>query len=659
MKYRPEIDGLRALAVLAVIFCHTGLGLFSGGFVGVDVFFVISGYLITLIIHGELQQEKFSIVQFYERRIRRILPALFFVILACIPFAWMWMMPDEFEAFSKSIVKVNLFISNVYFWKESNYFSPDAQLAPMLHTWSLAVEEQFYVLFPLILILFHKCKLRVLLSIISTMLIVSLAFSEWSSKIFPVANYYLLPTRSWELGVGSIIALSMNQWKNTNGSVAQLLSLIGLLLILFSVLTFDEGTPFPGLWALFPVIGAALIIVYAKQNTLVGQFLSWKPMVGIGLISYSAYLWHHPLFAFARIRLQGDVQPEVYLGLSVLTLILAFFTWKFVEQPFRNKMTFTRKQVFIGALLISVVFIVFGKVGRLSGGLPDRFSLEIREMIGGAKDTNPRRGECHAQNKKFITPNNSCVYGDEAFPTFAILGDSHAMALAHQLSKSLVQNGYGLRELTFSACPPITDFVLLHKSDGCYRYNSQIPNYLSLHKEIETVILTARWTLHFEGTRFNNFEGGLEASRIADTKLTPERASEVGDLYRLTVQKLLEDGKRVVLIYPVPEVGWHVPYYLAKKLLFEGEHSDTLSTSFEVFKQRTEFTHKQLASVGEHHNLMEVRPENIFCDNHVQGRCVAQFDGELLYFDDNHLSSVGANVLSEYIVKLMKEKGWL
>ncbi len=668
MKYRPEIDGLRALAVIPVILCHAGIEAFSGGFVGVDVFFVISGYLITLIIYGELQNEQFSIIQFYERRVRRILPALFFVTLACIPFAWMWMMPDELKDFSKSVVKVNLYISNFYFWKESNYFAPDAQLAPMLHTWSLAVEEQFYLIFPVILILLKKCTPKILLVFLSILVLLSLGLSEWGATSFPVANYYLLPTRAWELGVGSMVAISIHYWQKSQGWGAQIASFLGLIAVLFAIFTFDETTLFPGLWALFPVLGTALIIAYGKPQTLVGKVLSWKPMVGIGLISYSAYLWHHPLFAFARIRFQGDVLPEIYLGLSITALVLAYLTWRFIERPFRNKITFSRKQIFIGATIVSILFIVAGKVGRLQDGIPERLPLEVREMVNWAHDKNPRRDECHAKKGRFIEPKKSCIYGEVLLPKFAVLGDSHAMGLAYQLSLQLIEQGRGLRELSYSACAPVAGYRRTDKVDKCPEYNQHVQQFLFSHEEIETVILFARWPLYLEGKRFDNQQGGVEFGKSIyaipveeDLNFikSPERIPAIGRLYRATIQNYLDHGKRIVLVYPVPEVGWHVPYYLAKELLFDRERMEPLSTSFEVFKQRTKNTNEQLDMINDHPNLIRVKAEELFCNTSIVNRCVVQLDGKPLYIDHNHLNSIGTAMLSAKVMKILQEKQWL
>ena len=335
MKYRPEIDGLRAIAVIPVILFHAGFELFSGGFVGVDVFFVISGYLITTILIEDIKNKRFSIVNFYERRCKRILPALFFMMLVCIRFAWMWMLPNQMKDFSKSLIAVSLFASNILFWTESGYFSATAEEKPLLHTWSLAVEEQYYVLFPIFLVLTWRFgKTRVFWMIV-IMAVISLAVSEWGWRNKATANFYLAPTRAWELFAGSIAAFLVQE---RGIQKSNLLSTIGLTAFGLSIFLYDETTPFPSLYALPPVLGAVLLIMYTAKGTYSAQFLSTKALVGIGLISYSAYLWHQPLFAFARIRSYEDPSTLLMFALSILAIFLAYISWRLIEKPFRNKL---------------------------------------------------------------------------------------------------------------------------------------------------------------------------------------------------------------------------------------------------------------------------------------------------------------------------------
>ncbi|MCH8685927.1 acyltransferase family protein [Pedomonas mirosovicensis] len=346
MHYRPEIDGLRAVAVIPVILFHAGLSLFSGGFAGVDVFFVISGYLITSIIINELEEGRFSIVRFYERRARRILPALFVVMLCCIPFAAAWMLPWQFKDFAQSLIAVTLFSSNILFWREDDYFATAAEEKPLLHTWSLAVEEQYYLLFPLLLALLWRFGRRPVFGVIALLAGASLLLSEYGSRHWGSANFYLAHTRAWELLIGSICAfLQFRQpQRRSNG-----LSALGLGLILFAIFRYDETTPFPSVYALAPTLGTALVILYGAGGTWAGRLLATRPFVGIGLISYSAYLWHQPLLAFARIYSLKTPPIEMMLALSAASLVLAYLSWKYVETPFRNRRAFSRGAIFRSA----------------------------------------------------------------------------------------------------------------------------------------------------------------------------------------------------------------------------------------------------------------------------------------------------------------------
>lgn len=377
MKYRSEIDGLRSIAVLPVIFFHAGFSTFSGGYVGVDVFFVISGYLITTILIDQISTGKFSIVDFYERRARRILPALFFVMLCTIPFAWLWMIPQQFKDFSQALVAISFFVSNILFWRKEDYFAPSAEENPMLHTWSLAVEEQFYIFFPILLLILWRFGKNPVFYAVVLLSFLSLLLAEYGWRNNPTANFYLLPTRAWELGVGAICAFLLH---GKTAKPNQLLSVLGLLMIAYSVFAFDETVPFPSVYALVPVIGTALIILFGGKGTLIEKLLSTKVLVGVGLVSFSAYLWHQPLFAFARIRGLDIESATLMLSLSAASILLAFFSWRYVEQPFRKKggavstaSRFSRKQVFGMAAVFSIGFIGFGLKGHYSNGYFDLF----------------------------------------------------------------------------------------------------------------------------------------------------------------------------------------------------------------------------------------------------------------------------------------------
>ncbi|TGK95322.1 acyltransferase [Leptospira brenneri] len=366
IKYRPEIDGLRAVAVISVIFFHAGFTFFEGGFIGVDVFFVISGFLVTSTILTELEKDQFSIINFYERRARRILPALFFLLAISFPIAWIVFLPKDLESYLKSLSAIPIFSANVFFLKDVEYFSTASELKPLLHTWSLAVEEQYYIFFPL-LILFtrtrnKKSKRQVLFVILLFLASVSLIYSQNLSSSKVSTNFYLLPSRFWEIAIGSILAFIPTSVYMISTSKKQLLSFVGISLILLSVVMFRRDTPWPSFYTLIPTIGTVFIIMFANtSDTFVGSLLSNKFFVQIGLISYSAYLWHQPIFAFSRYTFSSNyLNTYTMFILSFLSMFLAYGSWKYFELPFRDKIRFPRVLLFSLSLILSLFFIVFG-----------------------------------------------------------------------------------------------------------------------------------------------------------------------------------------------------------------------------------------------------------------------------------------------------------
>ncbi len=335
MRYRPEIDGLRAVAVLPVILFHAGVAGFQGGFVGVDVFLVISGYLITSIILHEQASGSFTLARFYERRARRILPALLLVMVVCIPFAWVLMLPHQLKDFGQSLVATTVFLSNVFFFIETDYFNDFSETAPLLHTWSLAVEEQYYLLFPLFFIWLRRRQPNKHLLVVIVLATTSLVGAQWYSHVDAVGNFYLLPFRAWELLVG--VAVAIMDSREDRFSPSSNLSAVGLMLILTSVFLIDKSVPFPSIFAVPTVVGTALIIAYADVSNHVGKLLSSKPLVWLGLISYGAYLWHQPALAFIRIS-AGPHEIDLLAKLIVIAGVigLATLSHKYVEKPLRS-----------------------------------------------------------------------------------------------------------------------------------------------------------------------------------------------------------------------------------------------------------------------------------------------------------------------------------
>lgn len=437
MKYRPEIDGLRALAVLPVIFFHAGFDFFKGGFVGVDIFFVISGYLITTIIISELSEGKFSIINFYERRARRILPALFFVMLICLPFSWFLFSPLYFKDFGQSLIAVSTFSSNILFWSESGYFENSSELKPLLHTWSLAIEEQYYIIFPFFLMIVWSLGIKWILIFLTLIFLLSLGISEWGALYHPNAAFYFLPTRGWELLIGVFTAfyLKYNEYLKSN-SLNQLISLIGCAMIIYSIVVFDNKTPFPGLNALVPTIGTSLLILTAVPNTLAHKLFSLKPIIGIGLISYSAYLWHQPILAFTNQLLLGEGSNFLILFICASAFILAWFTWQYIEKPFRDKSRVSKSFIF-KFLFGGIIFFSFiGQfINIIDGGL--RFMSHEQQRVF-SRFINPadyaERNFAETELKKFDKTNNK--------RDILIIGDSFSQDLINAVFEAEIDKKY-------------------------------------------------------------------------------------------------------------------------------------------------------------------------------------------------------------------------
>lgn len=503
MKYRPEIDGLRAIAVIIVILFHAGFESFSGGFVGVDVFFVISGYLITTIILTEMGKGHFSLVNFYERRMRRILPPLFLVMAASLIYAWFWLLPVDMKDFAQSLIAVSTFSSNILFWQTSGYWETASDLKPLLHTWSLAVEEQYYLLFPLFLMLMWRFRKRWIFVSFMAIAAVSLAIAQWGAYNKPGASFYLLPTRVWELAIGAGIAflflykLKDIQYLLSNKILSDVLAILGLVMIGYSVLFFDDNTPFPSLYALIPTLGTGLIVFFSSSQILTGRLLGAKPLAAVGLISYSAYLWHQPLFAFTRFRsmidpIGFDLSPQI-----LLTFALSYLSWRHVEVHFRDRTKVDRKSIFLFGIVSSLAFIAIGQVGVRTEGFESRITEEQKHLMAfDDYDFNKiyRRGTCQ------LTPEQTGTdFSETCFPsitdsnTILIWGDSHAAALS-----------YGFRELhpniiqmTSAGCRPLTE--VNEEARRCQDVNSFIMNKINELKP-GYVILHADWIGELDDT---------------------------------------------------------------------------------------------------------------------------------------------------------------
>tara|TARA_A100000164_G_scaffold356013_1_gene365165 strand:- start:2423 stop:4366 length:1944 start_codon:yes stop_codon:yes gene_type:complete len=448
LGYRKEIDGLRSIAVLPVIFFHLNIDSFIGGYLGVDIFFVISGYLITSIIYLELKDSTFNILNFYERRIRRIVPVLTTVILFTLPLSWYLMVPNEFEEYLLSIFSTILFFSNILFWNQSDYFDNPSEFKPLLHTWSLSIEEQFYLFFPIIFLILYKYFKTQIFKIFIISFFLSYFLAIYSSSNYESANFYLLPTRAWEILSGSISALILIRFANYKEKIFKnknnLITNFGFILILFSFYFFDSSTKHPGVLTLLPVLGTVLIILSTPNNGIVSKFLSLRFMVYTGLLSYSLYLWHVPLITFIKIYRQSDLLFTDKIAVLLFTVFLSIISYNLIEKKFKNKNLFTSKQIYTN-FFISVFLLIgisstlyFTDIftnnieNRLDDDSRDLYKLALEHTNTDTLLTRYDNNECKffslKLDEEFIERFDNCIES-QSEKAVILLGDSHAMNL--------------------------------------------------------------------------------------------------------------------------------------------------------------------------------------------------------------------------------------
>ena len=650
MNYRPEIDGLRALAVVPVILFHGGFPGFDGGFVGVDVFFVISGFLITGILAADLEKRRFSLIDFYERRARRILPALFVVVIACVPFAWAWLLPRDFLDFSQSVVAVITFWSNVLFWRESGYFSTAAELKPLLHTWSLAVEEQFYLVFPLVLWMIWGLGQRRVLLILGVLLLISLGLAEWAIAHAPIAGFYLLPTRGWELLIGSLAALVVRRGRvRFSGAVAELMGLSGLVLLAWSVVTFDRATPFPGLNALVPTLGALLLIIPARRPTLAHRLLSARPMVGVGLVSYSAYLWHQPLFAFARYRSFGEPSETLMLFLALLSFALAYVTWRFVETPFRNRSRVSRDKVFRGSMAIGVVLCSFGVIGWALKGVPSR--LDMPSSVKASMARSERQTDCFDKPGLHEIDDWTCPLGrTDTAPRFLVFGDSHALSFLDVLNAAARQANVSGAFSGASACTPFLGIHALRKDQDLKNCNAANKRLLDHAKAsgVDHVILIARWTFYTDGGYSGKDLSYIgRAADSARSRAESRAAFEHG--LDTTLSAYRNAGIGLTLIAQVPQQV--MDPMLAYGKAYTGPAPGDALAKLSVTRRRHRALQSFVTDLFDRYNAPLLDLTDILCDG---GLCRIGTLDTSFYFDDDHLSIAGATRTQAAFVDLIE-----
>lgn len=560
--YRPDIDGLRAIAVLSVILFHAHVSGFSGGFVGVDVFFVISGFLIGTIVHREVRAQRFSFAKFYVRRAKRILPALFFTLLCVYLAAVLLLTPGELTHFGNNAVATVLAVSNIVLWRGADYFAPAAETNPLLMTWSLGVEEQFYLFFPVLLLVLHRFKVP-LFATLAVLCIGSLLLCIKLTATHPSAAFYMLPTRAWELGIGTLLAVNDERytaWLATRRRMSDALSIVGLGAIAVAVVGFDHDMAFPGAAALVPTIGAALLIV--SGNGIVNRrLLSLRAVVFCGLISYSWYLWHWPMLSLARVAANRPLSHEMSFVIAALSFVPAVLSWRFVERPFRTSRA-TPAPLLWGYAAAVMVFLLPPLLMLVSGGWPSRFATLVTHVEHAIveEQTDP----ClRAYSVSTLNLAPQCVpqaINGKGSEGIALLGDSHAAALAPGVRALAQRQQLSVVELTKSSCPTLAG-VSRYMPDHvghereCAAFSAQAINHVLQDKNIGTVLIAGFWAAPFTAE-----QGGQRFVRDGDNPLTVTTAQSKQNLYyglQQTVQTLQAAGKRVMLFKDMPRFNFN------------------------------------------------------------------------------------------------------
>jgi len=666
LKYRREIDGLRAVAVLPVILFHAGLSSFSGGFVGVDVFFVISGYLITTIVFGELEEGKFSLVRFYERRARRILPALFVVTVATAVAAWFILLPEDLKELGKSLLAVALFASNFLFWSESGYFDTSAEYLPLLHTWSLAVEEQYYMLFPLLAAaLFRRGRQAVVVGL-GAVALCSFALAQWGATAHPNAAFYLLPFRAWELMVGALAALYLSRGASNPSGVDRFSGVLagaGLVMIALSIHLYDRATPFPGVYALLPAIGAVLIILFARPHNLVGQLLGTQVLVYIGLLSYSAYLWHQPLFALARRASLEEPQIGVFLALSVATFVLAYFTRHLVETPFRSASKVSRRSIFMGsgvtaALVVVMAFVLYG-----NKGFPERIDnyAKVADTFRWQDLAKP----CGSEPALPTGVQALCRLPEAAAPApvdVALFGDSHADAFLPAVVAATKQRGSAHAYIGLGGCIPLIGVDVRAgnwPAEVCRTLAQEQYNF-AVKAKPKNVLLVGRWSMYID--REESASSGRKYY-LVDAEAAPLSKDHSREVFvrgmERTVRAYEALGAQVFFVEQVPQQladPRAVFHRINQRGLWGQEGAteviDRNSVPLASLNERQVHLRQLLDQLPPIDDFTVLSPEKHFCG---ETRCAMGDKDGPYYHDRDHLNIRGAQYVGAWLVTQLAE----
>ena len=668
LSYRPEIDGMRAVAVLSAIFYHAqfsvlGLKVFKGGYIGVDIFFVISGYLITSLMLKELEINKnFSFTGFYERRCRRILPVLFFIILVFLPFGWYYLIPPAFEDFSWSILSAVGFSSNFFFHNSGlEYAGISGMYKPFLHTWSLSVEEQYYIIFPIFLYFTFKYFNKYLFQILSLVLVTSFLFAEWGSKNYISATFYFIHSRMWELLAGSMLAyLEIKKGSRSDNKILnELLPILGILFIAIYIISFDDKNVAPSIKTLIPIIGTCLFIWFARKETLLGKIMSLKLLVGIGLISYSLYLWHYPIFAFSRIIefTQGDVLKKLLL--IFFTIILSIVTYFFIEKPFRNKNKINTKLFFSIIVLMGTLIVTFSLLVINNNGFRSRMPDVILNAVDRHAMEKPwqilkqddkicwNRTEKDEKLCSFYEQNKNKIY---------LIGDSHFGTIMYSLNDKLSNRSYNFRPITARSFFYFNESLKLHSNGKLIE-----ENFLTVRERINKIVSKSENNIFIFGgasavyifnKRFYRDDKvvGDPVVNYVNKDTLKFNSKNLMNEFREQIESISKNNK-VILVYPTPEVGFNLQYKILKgrnwkqmeknPTLIRHPYKEYIAINKDVFDFFDTLKNK---------NIHRIFPHKLFCNTKIKDQCLTHNEKDLFFSDEYHLSTVGAEMVSQLLM---------
>jgi peptidoglycan/LPS O-acetylase OafA/YrhL len=635
---------------MGVILDHAGVSLVRSGYAGVDIFFAISGFLIGGIVARELDAGAFSFRAFYARRARRILPALFAMILATLPVAWALMTPEQLRYFGGGAFAAVAFLSNVWFFHRIDYFNPEAAEDPLVHTWSLGVEEQFYLMLPMLLVATWRWRRATALPAVVALAAASLGATLALVDARPQAAFYLIWFRAWELLLGVAAALAASGLVRAAGGARDGLSAAGLALAAAGLFVVPEGAAWPGSWALLPVGGTLLVLVFGRPGGTASRLLGLAPLVAIGLVSYSAYLWHQPILGFLAIGGHEPRGAAAIAGVVLATLLVAAVSWRLVEQPFRRR-TLPRLPARTALALAAAGVVAFALGGHVTKGYPSRMSPEVLAMLDWSRSWSPTYRSCISgrDEGERLDPARACVHGAAVPPRVAIWGDSHAAVLAGPLGDALAPHGLSLAEMTVGSCVPISGLKnsALKRTEYCDVHNRIVRDYLAGSDTMELVVMNAYWNSYAERRDFDTGNGFVRTDGVFALPVNAgpaigdhERLAFMADRLRKDVAVLTAAGKHVLLLYPIPESAFDPPDRLARALWIDGAAPAEMGFPAAAFEDYSRLARALLDAAGDGPLVHRLDVSGAFCD--PGGDCRVVEGGVPLFFNANHLSLAGA-----------------